>query len=94
MRKVLLFGFLVVTIIIGSVLLSYYMAKDTAIDIAESSREQITPLKGGLVLYVSKDFSPRWVFRGEFIGVLTGSTYDIHMSLLGDVISYPQRPKN
>lgn len=65
---------------------SFSISRKQANLVAERYRDIISPLKGELVLFIDGDFRPCWVFRGEPKELLSGSTYDVYVSLTGKII--------
>lgn len=89
MKKVILCFFILFAIVAGGSLLSYSASKSRAEIIAQNFRVPISPLEGHLVLFIDNEFSPCWIFIGEFESAITGATFDVYVSLFGKVLKVP-----
>lgn len=90
-RRLLTVCCVIVFVMAGGISLSYSVSKRRAQAIAEFSKGPISPLKGQLVLFIGDDFVPCWIFRGEYNDVMTGATFDVFVSLFGNVLIIPYK---
>lgn len=94
MKKYIIYFICLFFLILGGAFLSYSKALKSAKNISQYDSEQISPLKGNLILFINDEFSPCWIFRGEYKYLMTGATFDVHVSLFGHVFKEPpKRPK-
>jgi len=90
MKKIIIL-FLIIFIIIGILLfLSYSIAKGRAEEVAKRFPGNLSPLKSHLVLSIGNDFKPCWIFQAEYNDLLTGSTFDVYITLFGKVFKKPK----
>ena len=82
---------LILVIVVAGVFLSYSVSKEQAEEVAQRHQGSVSPLKGQLVLFIGDDFSPCWVFRGEYEDALTGATFDVYVSVFGRIIRAPSK---
>jgi hypothetical protein len=68
---------------------SFLISQNTAEKIRKNLNNEVSHLKGQLVLFQNDSFNPCWVFRGEYALVMTGATFDVYVSLTGDVLKVP-----
>lgn len=91
MKKIVIYSLTFIIIVLLGLGLSFWSAKKNADDIRMKFDGEVSNLKGRLVLFQGDDFSPCWVFRGEYIHMITGATFDVYVSLLGNVLKEPTR---
>ena len=84
MKKIFII-ILIFLFIIGSILLSYSVAKTQAEVTVKKYGTQISPLKGHVVLFFEDKFEPCWVFTGEHKEKMTGTTLSVIVSFFGKV---------
>ncbi len=90
MKKVTFCFLILLLIIITGAFCSYSVSKKRAQVIAQNSHLPLSPLKGHLILFVGDEFRPCWIFMGEHKYLLTGGTFDVYVSLFGNVIETPK----
>jgi hypothetical protein len=71
--------------------LSYIVAKRKALKVAASFKGNLSPFNSQLVLFGPPEITPSWAFRAEYSDLMTGSTFDVYVSLLGEVIKIPPK---
>ena len=89
MKKLLVPLVVMITAIIIGGSSSFYISKNNASEIASKSDASLTPLDGQLILFQNDKFSPCWVFRWEYSDKMTGATFDVYTTLMGNVFKSP-----
>lgn len=89
MKRIIYSSIIVVLIMVIGVFSSYLISKEHAKAIAKNSHLPLTPMKGHLILFIDGEFNPCWVFVSEHQTTLTGGTFDVYVSLFGNVIDIP-----
>lgn len=77
-------------IVIAGIFISYSISKTRTENIMLNYHMPISSLKSQLVIFMGDEFSPCWIFRGEYENAITGATFDVYVSLFGNVISFPE----
>ncbi len=72
---------------------SFINAQNKAEKIKTTFEGNLSELKGRLILFENKKLSPSWYFSAEYADFITGATFDIEISILGDVIRQPPKTK-
>ena len=80
-------------ILIGSIAVSYLNAKVKADRVAKSFPGQLSSMSAQLAISGNTDLTPCWVFRTEYSDLTTGATFDVYISLLGNVLKIPPYSK-
>ncbi len=88
MKKFVKWAVILFTIICCMAPVSFYFAKNNAKNLVEY-KTNLSPLKGTLVLFINGKFRPCWLFKAEHNSLLTGGTFDIYVSLIGEIIKKP-----
>jgi hypothetical protein len=90
MKKIILYSILFFAVVLAGLGTSYLIAKRSAEKIRESYAGEVSQLKGHLIIFhANKLVAPYWVFRGEYANLMTGATFDVYVSLLGNVQTVP-----
>ena len=84
---------LLILILAGGSFLSYSISKERAQKVAQSFPGPLSPLNTQLALYGVPELTPCWVFRAEYEDAITGSTFDVYVSLFGKVLKIPSKSK-
>lgn len=93
MKKIII-GILIIFITFtGGVFASYTIAKKQAKLVAQSFPGNLSPLNTQLYLYGDPDLKPCWIFRAEYVDVMTGATFDVSVSFSGSVLEIPPMSK-
>lgn len=92
MKKMVISIILFIFTFVGIGFISYSISKERANAFLEKQtyKEQISPLRGQLVVFVNGKFNPCWIFRGEFKDAITGATFDVYVSLSGELCTMPK----
>ena len=90
MKKVILYFLILLLVVIIGMFCSYSVSKRRAEVVARNSHLPLSPLKGRLILFVGSEFHPCWIFMAEHQHLLTGGTFDIYVSLFGNVVNTPE----
>ena len=85
MKRIILYSILFLAIVSAGLGLSFLLAKRSAEKIRESYRDEVSQLKSYLVIFHDNKFAPYWLFKGEYANLMTGATFDVYVSLLGNV---------
>ena len=86
----LVLGFAAALSLVGS----YSLSKSTADKYVRESGAPVVPDGGHLVLFFNdRLISPRWRFVYEYKDVITGSIYDVQVSLFGKLLEVPEDRK-
>lgn len=86
MKKIIVSSVILILLLTIAICFSYVIAKNQAYYVAQDYQEQMSPLKGNLILFIDDTFSPCWIFRGEHKELLTG-TFDVYVTFFGNVIN-------
>jgi len=89
MKKIAVAIVIVLLIIAAGGFSSYLEAKKQAKKVVQSFPGQLSPLSTQLVLFGSPNNFPCWVFRAEYSDLMTGATFDVYVSLWGNVFKIP-----
>ena len=91
MKKIILFSIIFFAVVSTGLGSSFLISKRSAEKVAERYTGEISPLRGHLVLFTGDTFTPCWRFSGEYANLMTGSTFDVYVSFLGEVQKAPGR---
>lgn len=90
MKKIILCGILFFAVVLAGLESSFLVAKRSAEKIGESNAGEVSQLKGHLIIFHDNKFvAPYWLFKGEYANLMTGATFDVSVSLLGNVQTVP-----
>ena len=89
MKKSILYIIIFFAVVLAGLGSSFLISKRSAEKVAERYAGEIGPLKGHPILFTGDKFTPCWWFRGEYVNLMTGSTFDVYVSFLGNVQTGP-----
>ena len=91
MKKITLCIIIFFAVVLAGLGSSFVISKRSAEEVKamKSYAAEIGPLKGHLILLTGDKFAPCWRFSGEFVNLMTGSTFNVYVSLLGNVQTLP-----
>jgi hypothetical protein len=73
---------------------SFFNAQRKAVNITNNFEDSLSSLKGRLILFENKALKPQWLFSAEYNEIITGTTFDIQISMFGKVTKQPALTKN
>jgi hypothetical protein len=89
MKKIILYSIISFTVILAGLGSSFLIAKRSAEKVRESYAGEVSQLKCHLIIFHDGEFAPYWLFIGEYANLMTGATFDVYVSLLGNVQTVP-----
>jgi hypothetical protein len=89
MKKIIFNSIVFLAVVLAGLGFSFLISKRSAEKIRESYAGEVSKLKGHLILFNGDDFRPCWLFTGEYAKLMTGSTFDVYVSFLGNVQTEP-----
>ncbi len=89
MKKIILYSIILFAIVLTGLGASFLTSKRNAEKVAERYAGEISPLKGHLILFHDDKFEPYWLFKGEYVNLMAGSTFNVYVSFLGNIQTVP-----
>lgn len=89
MKKIVIYNIVFLAIILAGLGSSFLISKRSAEKYRESYAGDVSRLKGRMILFKGDDFRPCWLFTGEYANLMTGSTFDVYVSFLGNIRTEP-----
>jgi hypothetical protein len=89
MKKTIIYSIVFLAIILTGLGSSFLISKKSAEKVRGSYAGEVSRLKGRMILFKGDDFRPCWLFTGEYVNLMTGSTFDVYVSFLGNIQAEP-----